>query len=246
MSSKRQSRVGDGGLAGVDGQRQRRHHQAAAEPRRADAGDRGLVLELRRWSAVGRTYRPKSCGAISSSGMRSGPLVARWVGTGAARRPRSSRTTTSTVWPSSSSSGSHSTMLVVNRTRGSSTMATWATTYGGGRSGKPNRWLTVNADSVALPETSRTPMLRLRQYRHTGCGRMDQRLAVAALLDAQHAVTARGPEELVLSPVSSGSGRVTGRTPKCASLSSVFGLWFGIPALRDACTESPDGRCSPM
>ena len=49
-------------------------------------------------------------------------------------------------------------------------MATWATTYGGGRSGKPNRWLTVNADSVALPETSRTPMLRLRQYRQTGCG----------------------------------------------------------------------------
>src|ERR1700754_3128155 len=61
-------------------------------------------------------------------------------------------------------------MLVVNRTRGSSATATCATTYGGGRSGKPNRWLTVKADSVPLPETSRTPMSRLRQYRHTGAG----------------------------------------------------------------------------
>ncbi len=41
-----QAGVGDRGLARLDGQRQRRNHQPAAEPRRADAGDRRAVLEL--------------------------------------------------------------------------------------------------------------------------------------------------------------------------------------------------------
>jgi hypothetical protein len=36
-------------------------------------------------------------------------------------------------------------------------------TYGGGRSGKPNLWLTVNADNDALPDTARTPRSWLRQ-----------------------------------------------------------------------------------
>ena len=61
-------------------------------------------------------------------------------------------------------------MLVVSRTRGSSAIATWATTYGAGNPGRLNRWFTVNPASVALPETARTPMSRDRQYRHTGAG----------------------------------------------------------------------------
>ena len=49
-------------------------------------------------------------------------------------------------------------------------MATCATTYGAGRPGMANRWLTVKPASTPRPETARTPMLWLRQYRQTGCG----------------------------------------------------------------------------
>ena len=89
-------------------------------------------------------------------------------------------------------------MLVVNRTRGSSAMATWATTYGGGRPGKLNRWLTVKPTSVALPETSRTPMLWLRQYRHTGCGGWISAVQSRHSWMRSFAVGTGGPEELVL------------------------------------------------
>ncbi len=81
--------------------------------------------------SIGETCLPKSCGAISSTAC--GPVFFSAVGvnTGSQTVPTLSSTfsnRTSTVWPSSSSSGSQSTMLVVNRTRGSSTIATCATT----------------------------------------------------------------------------------------------------------------------
>src|SRR6202051_2264565 len=61
-------------------------------------------------------------------------------------------------------------VLVVSRTRGSSTIATWATTYGAGSPGRLNRWLMVKLLRAARPETARTPISREWQYRHTGCG----------------------------------------------------------------------------
>ncbi len=195
---QRQTGVGDRGFARVDGERQWRHHQAAAEPGRADAGDRRVLLELRGGQRC--ADEAAEVGGRDLVGRAAGRSACRWwAGTPVARQSSIfCRRSTSTVWPNSSSSGSHSTMLVVSRTRGSSTTATCATTYGGGRSGKPNRWLTVNADSVARAgdvahthvAAAAVPAYRLR--------RVDQRFAVPAFLDAQDAVTACGPEELVL------------------------------------------------
>ena len=59
---------------------------------------------------------------------------------------------------------------MVSRTRGSSSSATCATTYGAGSPGRLNRWLTVNPISVANPETGAGDNTCPWQYRHTGCG----------------------------------------------------------------------------
>ncbi len=112
--------------------------------------------------SIGRTNFPKSCGAISSSG--SGAVSGSEVGRNSGSHTSSfCSNTTSTTRPSSSSPGSQSMMLVVSRTRGSSSIATWATTYGAGNPGIENRSLTVNAESTARPDTSRGPMLWPRQ-----------------------------------------------------------------------------------
>ena len=71
---ERQSGVGDRGFARVDGQRQRRHHQPAAEPGHADAGD-GRVSSNFSVVSIGATCLPKSVGAISSSGSGPGLFV---------------------------------------------------------------------------------------------------------------------------------------------------------------------------
>lgn len=118
--------------------------------------------------SIGRMWSPKRSGAISSAGNSPGsPATGRNSGS---QTSSACWNTTSTGWPSSRPSGSDSTMLVVNRTRGSSSIATCATTYGGGRSGKPNRWLTVKPASVPRPDTVRTPSFWLRQYRQIGWG----------------------------------------------------------------------------
>ena len=171
------------------------------------------------------TKRPKSVGAISSVG--SGPVCLSVVGRNTGSQTSSILSkVTSTGCPNSSSSGSHSMMLVVRRTRGSSTTATCATTYGGGRSGKPNRWLTVKADSVACPETSRTPMLRLRQYRHTGCGGWINASQSRHSWMRRTPSTACGPEELVLG-VEFGKRSGQRTNSEIASLPLVFGCGSG-------------------
>ena len=135
------------------------------------------------------------------------------------------RRSTSTVCPSFSSSGSQSTMLVVNRTRGSSTMATWATTYGGGRSGKPNRWLTVKRGQRGLAghvahthvAAAAVPAHRLR--------RMDQRLQSRTPGSAGRR---RRPRSRRTRSARELGKRSCHRTnPEIASLSSVFGSGSG-------------------
>ena len=59
--------------------------------------------------------------------------------------------------------GSVPTMLVVSRTRGSSSIATIATTYGTGRLGSHCWWLTVKPTTVARPDTPVTSIARLWQ-----------------------------------------------------------------------------------
>jgi hypothetical protein len=72
--------------------------------------------------------------------------------------------------PRRRSSSAQSTSRVVSRTRGSSSIATWATMYGEGSPGSRNRWLTVKPNRVAKPETSRTRVREPRQCGHTGLG----------------------------------------------------------------------------
>ena len=108
-------------------------------------------------------------------------------------------------------------MLVVNRTRGSSSSATSATTYGGGRSGKPKRWLTVEPDNVALPDTARTPILVCRQYRQIGAGGWisDWQLRHSWIRSWPSAPEV---QKNSFCAVSCGSGRVIGRIAEIASL----------------------------
>ena len=111
---------------------------------------------------IGRTCLAKSRGSISSGGSSAVWSSAVGLNSGSQVSSFCSKTT-STTRPSSRSSGSHPMMLVVRRTRGSSSMATCAMTYGASRPGMENRWLTVNALRTARPDTARTPMLWLWQ-----------------------------------------------------------------------------------
>ena len=77
--------------------------------------------------------------------------------------PPSSSNCTCTGVPTSTSSGSHPTMLVVRNTRGSSSSATDAITYGGGNIGSHCWWFTVTPTTVPRPLTSTTDRLLDRQ-----------------------------------------------------------------------------------
>ena len=128
-------------------------------PVRADLSSNFSVVSM------GRTCSAKRSGAISSAGRGAGSAPAIGRNNGNHTSSTCSKTT-STCWPSSSASkslGSHPTMLVVSRTRGSSAIATWAITYGAGSPGRLNRSFSVNPASIALPETARTAMSRERQ-----------------------------------------------------------------------------------
>ena len=146
----------------------------------------------------------------------------------------SSRTGPRRVWPSSSSSGSQSTMLVVNRTRGSSTIGDLRHHVGRRKVGK--------AEPVVDGERRQGGLARHVAHAHVAAAavpahrlrRMDQRIAVTALLDPQHAVGARGPEELVLR-VEFGQRSCHRTNSDIASLSSVFGSGSGASSqFRDA------------
>ena len=155
------------------------------------------VLELLRGQQR-PDMRPKSCGAISSSGC--GP-VCLLRGRPEERQPD--------VLDLLEHDLDRLTQLAARRVR--SRRCWWSTEPAGPRRwrpgpprraaadpGKPKRWLTVKARQRGLAgdvahahvAAAAVPAHRLR--------RMDQRIAVPALLDAQDAVCARGPEELVL------------------------------------------------
>ncbi len=75
--------------------------------------------------------------------------------------------------------------------------------------------------------------------------RMDQRIAVLALLNPKNAVGACGPEEFVLRvEFWQRSGQRT--KPQIASLSSDFGSGSGVSRASSGDVPSSDGRCSPM
>ena len=106
---------------------------------------------------------------------------------------------------------------MVSRTRGSSSIATCATTYGAGSPGRLNRSLTVNPINVAYPETADGAKDRPRQYRHTGAG------GWMSAEQAWHRWNRSRPsapevQKNVFSGVSSGRGR-----PACSVTSSVGG-----------------------
>src|SRR6266581_5268061 len=186
-------------------------------------------------AAIGRTCRHIWSGSISSCGSGAGsPCSA--DSTGAAGRKSGSHTspagskTTSMRMPSSSCSGSHSTALVVSLTRGSSSIATCATTYGGGSPGRLNRWLTVNPMRVANPETTRTPIWWPRQYRQAGCGGW-----ISARQDSHSCSRSRPSAPDVqknsFSIVTSGTGRPAGSSIDNLSLGLPHGDRLGQPLL---------------
>src|SRR5436190_17784293 len=61
-------------------------------------------------------------------------------------------------------------MLVVNRTIGSSSSATFAMTYGGAKSGSHCCWLIVNPTTVPRPETATCVRALLRHAGQIGVG----------------------------------------------------------------------------
>src|SRR4051812_35870395 len=61
-------------------------------------------------------------------------------------------------------------MLVVSRTIGSSSSATFAMTYGGAKSGSHCCWLMVKPTTVPSPETATCVRARLRQAGQIGVG----------------------------------------------------------------------------
>ena len=109
---------------------------------------------------------------FTSRGSGTGPgLAAVGTGSNSGRYTSSAfRKVTLTRIPMNTSSGSQPTIFVVSRTPGSSSSATIATTYGGGKAGSHCCQLTVNATTVALPDTAPNAMLRPPQTRHAGSG----------------------------------------------------------------------------
>ncbi len=143
-----QPRVGDGGEAGVDGERQRVDHQAAADGRAADTGEHRTMLEpvgadRSAGRRPGRLSRPDRQDRWSPVGSNSGSQTSSWC---------SKRT--ATRCPTWTSYGSHPTMLVVRCTLGSSSSATLAIAYGGSNAGCHWCWFTVKPTTVPRPDTT--------------------------------------------------------------------------------------------
>ena len=90
--------------------------------------------------------------------------------------------------PMWTASGSQPTMFVVRRTRVSSSIATIATTYGGGRFGSHCWKFTVTPTTTPRPETSTTSRSVLWQSAADRSGRVLQRSAVLAVPEAEHAL----------------------------------------------------------
>ena len=80
--------------------------------------------------------------------------------------------------------------------RSSSSMATIAITYGGGKLGSHICSLRVKPATTPRPDTSAGSHSVERQYGHTALGGMAQLAARGAALEAQRPVLARLPEEL--------------------------------------------------
>jgi hypothetical protein len=120
---------------------------------------------------IGRTPRRTSSALGSSSGRAAGSGCSS-VGRNSGSQVSSAAWSNSTCMrmPSTRSSGSTPTKVVVSLTRGSSSSATCPVAYGEGSPGSWNRWLTVNPNSVAYPDTSRTARSWLRQYGQIGLG----------------------------------------------------------------------------
>jgi hypothetical protein len=109
--------------------------------------------------SMGRTCRACPPGAIASSGMGPGrgPFGRKsGAKTGSHSSPAGSNRIRTRI-PTATSSGATSTRFVITRTRLSSSMATDATTNGGGKAGSHGWWLTVHPTTVPSPLTSAGP-----------------------------------------------------------------------------------------
>ena len=188
---ERQPGVGDRRQAGVDGQRERVDHQPPAEGGAADAAEDGpvleaLVAERRAGERPHRLRRPGRPGRPSPSARRAAATRPPAAGTGP-RPPGRSRPR----------SGSQPTMFVVRWTRGSSAERDVGDDVGRIEVRQP----AVGVDREADDRAAARHRGRLRRpapaVRADGHRRMDQLAAVAAPLDAEGAVGARGPEPLV-------------------------------------------------
>jgi hypothetical protein len=102
-------------------------------------------------------FAPLGIGRASrevSSTVGNGPLSVSPVGANTGIHTSSSCSKrTCTFMPTKTSDGSQSTTLVVSRTRSSSSMATIAITYGGGKLGTHVCSFTVNPATTARPDT---------------------------------------------------------------------------------------------
>ena len=139
--------------AAVDRQRDRVDHQPAADLRHADAGDGDVVLELLR----ALRHRPRHARRLVDGGERDPCRSRRWARTAGSTRRRRARSAPAPSCPTCTSPGSQPTMLVVRRTRSSSSMATIAITYGGGKLGSHVCSLTVNPATTARPTPRPAP-----------------------------------------------------------------------------------------
>ena len=124
-----QSGVGNGGADGLDGQRQRRDHQLAPDLRHADARNGDLVFELRRLCHRANRSDPVEFGALVWK------LSIRLIGWFEERHPYvvdGLEGNTHAAYRRATHSGAQPTIFVVSRIRGSSSIATTATTNGAG------------------------------------------------------------------------------------------------------------------
>ena len=166
MSSRGEPGVGDRVLGGLDREHHRVDHEPSADPRDADAGDRDLVLEL--------VAAPSASGGRrGSSGPRPGTAPSRSrrsARTAGPTRPRRARTPPAPSCRRTRRRRRTFTRLVVSRMRSSSSMATIAIRYGGGKLGIHICSLSVNPATTARPDTSAAVHSCERQYGHTALG----------------------------------------------------------------------------
>ena len=191
MSLDRQPGVGDRLQAGVDGQRERVDHQPPAEGGTADAAEDGPVLEAL-VAEGGAGQRPHRFGdPVHRVDRRPSARTA------AATRPPVGGTWTVTSWPISTSPGvaAHDVRRQVD-----------AGVLGQRDIGDHVRRIEVGEPPVLVDREAhdRAPARHRGRLprpapavRTDGHRRVDQLAAVPALLDAERAVGARGPEPVV-------------------------------------------------